>query len=325
MIVKDLIVSVIVPCYNEEEVIDETYLRLLKVMKSLGSKDYELIFINDGSRDSTLEKLKGYAEKDIHTKVLSFSRNFGHQPAICAGIRYCKGDLAIIIDADLQDPPELLPEMISIHLEKKCNVVYGVRQTRQSDTRFKKLTAAIFYRLINLMSDVELPLDAGDFRLIDRKVIAAFNKFSERNKYIRGLISWLGFSQEPLFYVREPRFAGVTKYPLMKMIKFATTSLLYFTTKPLHLSIGLGFLSIVVGLILGAYTLVGKFTGVIDTVPGWASTLITIIFFGGIQLFTVGIMAEYIGSLFEEVKKRPEYIIDECLNMEGRDTERHTI
>ncbi len=315
---KGLFVSVVIPCYNEEEVIDETYSRISRVMGLLELRDYELLFINDGSTDSTLEKLKRHAATDCHTKVLSFSRNFGHQPAVSAGIRYCRGDVAIIIDADLQDPPELFSEMLNIHRARKCNVVYGVRMVRKGDTFFKKITADLFYKIINSLADVDLPLNAGDFRLIDRKVIDAFNKIPERKKYIRGIISWLGYSQEPIHYVREPRFAGVTKYPLKKMIKFATTSLLYFTTKPLHLSIGLGFLSILVGLILAVYTVIRKLSGAIDVVPGWASTLIAVIFFGGIQLFTVGIMAEYIGSLFDEVKKRPEYLIDESVNVDDR-------
>jgi len=303
--------SIIIPCFNEEEVIEETYARIKTVMKEF--KTYELIFINDGSRDRTLPILTNLAKSDKTVRVLSFSRNFGHQPAATAGIHHATGDVAIIIDADLQDPPELFPEMIRLHLEEKANVVYGQRTKRKGESIFKKATAKLYYRLLNRLSEVPMHTDTGDFRLIDRKVMDAFCQFPEKNKYIRGIINWVGFKQVPIHYVREPRFAGETKYPLRKMLNFALTGLLYFTKKPLKLAMNLGIICILVGLGLAAWTLIRYFVGE-GIVPGWSSQLITIIFFGGVQLFTIGVLGGYIGSIFDEVKNRPEYVIGEKLN-----------
>lgn len=309
----NLKVSVIAPCYNEEAVIETTYDRLTKVMSSAGFADYELVFINDGSRDNTLNLLEKFASNDPHVMVVSFSRNFGHQPAVSAGIHHATGDVAVIIDSDLQDPPEIIPEMVKLHLEQKANVVYGVRDSRKGETWFKKVTAKMFYRFINSLSEVKLPLDTGDFRLIDRKVMDMFKKFPERSKYIRGLITWIGFKQVPIHYNRDARLAGETKYPLSKMIKFATTGLLYFSKKPLKLAMNLGFFSIVIGLLLSLYTLVTRILVLNNPVPGWASLMIAVIFFGGIQLLTIGVLGEYLGSMFDEMKGRPEYIVDRVI------------
>ncbi len=310
----DMIISIIIPCYNEEAVIKQTYSRVKNVLNENSYKCYEIIFINDGSKDKTLEYLMEIAGNDINVKIISFSRNFGHQPAVSAGINSCGGDIAIIIDADLQDPPELFPDMIKLHIEEQANVVYGVRKERKGEGFFKILTAKVFYRTLNSLSEVNLPLDAGDFRLIDKKVIESFKSLKEKNKYIRGLISWIGYKQLPIQYVRDKRAAGETKYPLSKMLKFATSSLLYFTKKPLKLAMTLGFISIVVGLGLTIYVFFAKLTDLIKTVPGWASTIISVVFFGGVQLMTIGVLGEYIGSIFDEVKERPEYIIDKKIN-----------
>lgn len=306
------LLSVIIPCFNEEEVINETYRRLKNIVDENNYK-YEFIFINDGSSDNTLKILKKFADADKNTKVLSFSRNFGHQCAVTAGLNQCLGDIAIIIDADLQDPPELFPEMIKLY-NQGFDVVYGVRKERKGENIFKKITAKVFYRLLNKLSDVKLPLDTGDFRLISSKVIKEYKNLPEKNKYIRGLISWLGFKQIPIYYDRDARFAGVTKYPLKKMIKFASTGLLYFSKKPLKLALNLGFFSIMISFILIFYAFFSKFFLSNETVPGWSSTLIIILFLGGIQLFTIGIMGEYIGNIFDELKGRPEYIIEEKVN-----------
>jgi len=311
---KKELLSVIVPCFNEEEVIEETYKRLTIVLKE-NHINYEILFINDGSIDKTLEILTNIAKNDPKIKIISFSRNFGHQSAVSAGIHHCKGDYAVIIDADLQDPPEVIPELLSLAKKEQANVVYGVRKKRKGETFFKRFTAWAFYKIINLLSDVPLPENTGDFRLIDKKVIDAFNQLPEKNKYIRGLISWIGFKQIPYYYVREPRFAGETKYPLSKMIKFATTALLYFTRKPLKLATTMGFMSIVVGLLLTIYVFLSLFLKPQQTVSGWASTIIIIIFFGGVQLLTIGVMGEYIGSIFDEIKNRPMYIIDKTYNI----------
>lgn len=311
---QNLFISIIIPCFNEEQVISHTYNRVDKTMQSFKHGGYELIFINDGSRDKTLEILRAISQKDSNVKILSFSRNFGHQPAVTAGINICKGDIAIIIDADLQDPPELFPEMVKIYLEENANVVYGLRKERKGETFFKRFSAKYFYKTINFLSDTPLPVDTGDFRLIDKHVIEAFKSLPEKNKYIRGLISWIGFKQVPVMYVREERFAGETKYPLSKMIKFASTSLLYFSKKPLKLALTIGLISIIIGIGLAIWVITGLLYRTNSIVPGWASTIIALIFFGGIQLLTIGVLGEYLGNMFEEIKNRPEYIIHEKIN-----------
>lgn len=311
---QNLFISIIIPCFNEEQVIKYTYERVDKAMKSLTYRGYELIFINDGSRDKTLEILREIAQRDSNVKILSFSRNFGHQPAVTAGINMCIGDVAIIIDGDLQDPPELFSEMVKIHVEQNANVVYGLRGERKGETFFKRVSAKYFYKTINFLSDTPLPVDTGDFRLIDKHVIEAFKNLPEKNKYIRGLISWIGFKQVPITYVRDERFAGETKYPLSKMIKFASTSLLYFSKKPLKLALTIGLVSILIGIGLAIWVITGLIYRTNSIVPGWASTIIALIFFGGIQLLTIGVLGEYLGNMFEEIKNRPEYIVHEKIN-----------
>ena len=307
-------ISIIIPCYNEELVIAETFKRTHKVMNSFEHGGYEIIFINDGSRDATLSILKTLAKDDKNVKILNFSRNFGHQPAVTAGISACSGDVAIIIDADLQDPPELFPAMVKKHIEENANVVYGQRESRKGETFFKKITAKLFYRTINYLSDTPLPVDTGDFRLIDKHVIEAFKNLPEKNKYIRGLISWVGFKQLPIMYQREERFAGETKYPLSKMLKFASTSMLYFSKKPLKLALALGLISLLIGLLLGIYVISGLYFRPETVVTGWPSIIISIIFFGGVQLITIGVLGEYLGNVFDEIKNRPEYIVHERIN-----------
>lgn len=302
--------SVIIPCFNEEEVLPQTFERVMAATQGDWHKGAEIIFINDGSRDTTLNLLKEFASSHKEVRVINFSRNFGHQAAVSAGIHYCTGDVAIIIDADLQDPPELFRPMVELYREKEANVVYGVRKERKGETWFKKITAKWFYRLLNQLSDVSLNVDTGDFRLIDRKVINAFKGLGEKNKYIRGLISWMGFKQEPIYYDRDSRAAGETKYPMSKMLKLASIAMFYFSKKPLKMSITLGVFSLIIGLFLTIYVLFVQFSGV-ETTPGWASTLITIIFFGGVQLITIGVTGEYIGNILDEVKGRPQYIVEE--------------
>jgi polyisoprenyl-phosphate glycosyltransferase len=312
-----MLISVIIPSFNEEQVIKESYRRLVNVFTGNDLKEFELIFVNDGSRDNTFNILKEIASRDPHVKVLSFSRNFGHQCAVTAGLNQCKGEVAIIIDADLQDPPEVIPEMLRIYEKENCNVVYGVRKKRKGENFFKLQTAKIFYRMLNYLSDISFPVDTGDFRLIDRNIINVFNQFHEKNKYIRGLISWVGFKQIPVYYEREERFAGETKYPLKKMLKFAAIGVFYFSKKPLKLATSIGFLSILVGLGLALWLFAASVFGLGHVITGWTSTIIVIIFFGGVQLLTIGVLGQYIGSLFDEVKNRPEYIIAEKVNFEN--------
>jgi len=306
-------ISVIVPCFNEESVIETTYQRLKTVLDSLG-RQYRIIFVNDGSSDRTPEILNQMAENDPTVKFLSFSRNFGHQAAVTAGIHNCETDLAIIIDADLQDPPELIPDILATQEREQANVVYCVRRSRVGESKFKLWTAKKFYRLLNRLSEVDFPVDTGDFRLIDSNIIKEFKRLKERGKYIRGLVSWIGFKQVPFYYEREARFAGETKYPLRKMISFASTALFYFSKKPLQLAIGLGFTAVVIGLLMAIWYILGKLIGFTNADPGYTSIMIGVIFFGGVQLLTIGVLGQYVGILFDEVKGRPEYIIEKTVN-----------
>lgn len=312
-------VAVIVPCYNEEAVLRESYRRTKEALAHL-SNPTEIIYINDGSRDRTRALLDEIAAADPSVKVIHFSRNFGHQPAVTAGIHHCDADWAIIIDADMQDPPELIPDILALREKEQANVVYCVRLSRDGESRFKLLTAKWFYRLFNSMSEVHFPLDTGDFRLIDRKVMNEFSRFSEHGKYIRGLISWIGFKQVPFYYERKARIAGETKYPLRKMLSFASNAMLYFSKKPLKLATGLGFLSVLVGIILAVWFTLGKIYGFSNAEVGWTSIMTSIIFFGGVQLLTVGVLGQYVGILFDEIKARPEYIVDEKRNFDASST-----
>ncbi|MDL2278316.1 glycosyltransferase family 2 protein [Parabacteroides sp. OttesenSCG-928-G07] len=307
--------AVIVPCYNEENVVDDAYKRIRQVLLTLSCSS-EIIFINDGSNDKTRELLDAIAAVDKQVKVIHFSRNFGHQPAVTAGINSCDADFAVILDADMQDPPELIPELIELQKKEQANVVYCVRKSREGEGWFKVWTSKLFYRTMNAMSEVVFPVDTGDFRMIDRKVIEQFNQLKEKGKYIRGLVSWVGFKQVPFYYERQARMAGETKYPLRAMLRFASKALLYFSKKPLQLAMGLGFTAVVVGLILGAWFTLGKIYGFSNAESGWTSLMTVIIFFGGVQLITVGVLGQYIGILFDEIKARPEYIIDEKRNFE---------
>jgi len=305
--------SVIIPCFNEEASIGESYQRTKKVLDLL---DYttEIIYVNDGSHDRTRIILDDIAATDPTVKVIHFSRNFGHQPAISAGIKHCDADWAIILDADMQDPPELIPEILGLCKKEQANSVYCVRKSREKERWLKKQTSKLFYRTMNRMSEVKFPLDTGDFRLIDRKIMDEFNRMHEHGKYIRGLISWIGFKQVPFYYERKARFAGETKYPIHKMIGFATTALMYFSKKPLQMATGLGFFAVVIGICLALWVFLGKLLGFSNAETGWTSIITIIIFFGGVQLLTIGVLGQYIGVLFDEIKDRPEYIVDEKRN-----------
>lgn len=302
--------SLIVPCLNEAAVIEASYERFKNMLDGLSDFQSEIIFINDGSTDRTGNILSAIASNDNRVTVLHFSRNFGHQPAVTAGIHHCKSDFAVIIDADLQDPPELIPEILEKQKQEKANVVYCVRQNRKGESFLKKISSKLFYRTLNSLSEVKFPLDTGDFRLIDRRVIEEFKQFREKGKYIRGIISWIGFKQVPFYYKREARFAGETKYPFRKMLHFAGTAMLYFSKKPLKLAIGLGSVTVLIGLLFAVWILLGKIYGFTNAATGWSSIIMLVIFFGGVQLLTVGVLGQYIGILFDEVKDRPEYIIE---------------
>ena len=306
-----MLVTIIIPCFNEEAVLRDTYQRVSAALDNQPDLEHELLFVDDGSSDATPRILAELSRMDARVRVIRFSRNFGHQPAVSAGIQHCCGDVAVIIDADLQDPPEIIPDMIEQLVSTQANVVYGVRKARKGETWFKRTSAKAFYILLNKLSEVPLPLDTGDFRVIDRKIINSFNRLTERNKYIRGLISWMGFKQVPFYYERDPRHAGATKYTLRKMLRFASTGVFYFSKKPLRIATTFGFLSVAAGLLLSIWIFSSKLLNPQYSVSGWASIILLVIYFGGVQLLTIGILGQYIGSLFDEVKQRPEFIIDQ--------------
>lgn len=301
--------SVVVPLYNEEEVLPETYRRLKAVMDSVGGT-YEVVMINDGSRDKTAAMAKEICSGDRNFKLLNFSRNFGHQTAITAGMDHAGGKAVIVIDADLQDPPEIILEMIA-KWKLGFEVVYGKRVSRKGETWFKKLTARTFYRILNKLTDVRIPTDVGDFRLIDSKVKDALLKVPEHNRYVRGLISWLGFRQTEVEFVREARFAGETKYPLRKMIKLAVDGITSFSYKPLKFSIGTGIFLSVSSLVFALVVIILRLNNIVKMEPGWASLMVVCLFFFGFVLIMLGIIGEYIGRIFEEVKGRPLYIVSD--------------
>ena len=307
-------VSFIIPCYNEEEVLPLLYQRLNNVSNELKNYECEFIFINDGSKDKTEEIIENLNKNDNRVKLYSFARNFGHQAAVSCGIHRCESDIAIIIDADLQDPPEIIPYMIEEYEKTKTPIIYGKRISREGESLFKKLTASIFYRLINLLSEVQFPVDTGDFRLIDKTVIEAYKSFSENPKYIRGLISWMGFEQKAFEYKRESRIAGTTKYTLKKMLRLALTGILSFSVKPLRISLFFGIVSILIAIIFSLRVFYLYLFSPADLVRGWASTIIIVLFMGGVQLISLSVISEYLANLFNEVKKRPEYIIKKIIN-----------
>ncbi|MDR0272065.1 MAG: glycosyltransferase family 2 protein [Clostridiales bacterium] len=312
---KNPIYSVVIPAFNEQEVIEETYKRLSAVMKGM-DEPYELLFVNDGSRDKTAEIIAGFCANDESVRLVNFSRNFGHMPAISAGMEYARGEAVFIIDADLQDPPEIFPQMAEKWREG-FHVIYGQREKRVGETIFKKLTAKIFYRFIRKMTSVDMPVDTGEFRLIDRKVCDAVNRLPEKNRYIRGLVSWVGFRQTAIMYVRQERFAGTTKYPLRKMIAFAMDAVTAFSYKPLKLATTLGFFISIASFIYLAVIFFQRFFTE-TTITGWASTVAIILLTQGIVMMILGLMGEYIGRIYEEMKDRPAYIVQEIIGGEDK-------
>ena len=309
-------VSVVIPMYYEEEVAEICYDRVSTVLRKLSDKyEYEIIFVNDGSKDKTLSILKNIADNDKCVKIISFSRNFGHQAAVTAGIKYVTGDAVVIMDADLQDPPELISEMLKLW-EDGNDVIYGKRKTRKGESVFKILTAQMFYSFLNAMSEVEIPKNTGDFRLVDRKVIDVINNLPEHNKFLRGLFSLVGFEQKEFLYDRPKRELGETKYPLKKMFKLASDGILSFSSKPLKLVGLLGILSITFSIVVLIYSLCSYFGNWNNLTPGWTSIMVCITFFAGVQLLSLWIIAEYISRIYDESKKRPEYIINEKINID---------
>jgi glycosyltransferase involved in cell wall biosynthesis len=308
-------VSVVIPMYYEQEVVDVCYKRVKKVLDELKEKyEHEIIFINDGSKDKTLDILQDIAKVDKNVKIISFSRNFGHQAAVTAGLKYVTGDAIIIIDADLQDPPELIPDMIE-KWEQGYEVIYGKRKKRNGESAFKLLTAKAFYTTLNKLSDVDIPGDTGDFRLVDKKVVDVINSLPEHNKFLRGLFSWVGFEQYEYEYERKERYAGKTKYPLKKMLKLASDGIIGFSIKPIKVIGGFGITFVIVSIVILLYFILSKIFGWTNMLKGWTSIMFATTFVGGIVLLSLWIIGEYLVRIYDEAKQRPQYIIKKKINI----------
>lgn len=306
---KEQLLSLVIPVFNEEEVLLDSFTRMDAAMKKT-DHPYEIVYVNDGSRDNTMKKLREIAEGREYVKVLSFSRNFGHQTAVTCGMDHAKGQALIIIDVDLQDPPELIPAMVE-RWEKGADIIYGKRLKRKGETFFKKFTAACYYRLLSFMSAYPIPLDTGDFRLIDRKVADQFLAMREHNRFLRGMSAWMGFAAEPIEYERQERFAGKTKYTLKKMLKLATDGITGFSQKPLVMpgEIGVGICA-VAGLGLIALIVLACTCGV----PGWLWGLDALILLDGMILCFMGVQGMYFGRMYDELQARPLYIVAERIH-----------
>lgn len=308
---NNFLVSIIIPVYNEEKNISPLLKELLPALKTY---QYEVIFIDDGSIDKTVLGIKKHIAQNKNIKLLSFFRNFGHQFALTAGYRQAQGDCVISIDADLQDPPTTIPQMID-KWQEGAKVIYAKRETRDSDNGFKKLTAKIFYRFINFLSDTPIPEDVGDFRLLDREVVEFLNSLPEQSRFLRGLVAWGGYPAAYVLFKRQGRYAGDTHYTLSKMFNFALEGITSFSIKPLRLATYLGFISGTLGFIGIIYAILGKIFLPSYWVTGWTGLFVGIMFLGGVQLITIGIIGEYISKIYQEVQKRPQYLIREKVNV----------
>lgn len=310
MSLTDHRLSIVVPCFNEAESLAALHRRLSRVAQQVVADAYEIVLVNDGSTDRTLAAMCALAAADPRVVCIDLARNHGHQLALTAGLQLCRGERILIIDADLQDPPELLGEMMR-RMDDGADVVYGQRQERQGETAFKRLTAALFYRLLSSFSSIRIPVDTGDFRLVSRRVLKVLNEMPEQHRFIRGMVAWVGFRQEAVPYVREPRYAGETKYTLRKMLSFAIDAITGFSTRPLHLSFYLALIAMAGAGALTLYALVQWSRG--DTIPGWTSLMLVVAAFSSIQLFCLGIMGAYLGRIYVEAKRRPLFVVREII------------
>ncbi len=306
-------ISIVIPCYNEEESLPHLYERLTEVLDQVGEK-YEIILANDGSRDNTGLVINDLVDKDARIRGVHLSRNFGHQLCLTAGLDHARGDVIVMMDADLQDPPELVNEMLAKWREG-ADVVYAQREKREGETFFKKITAAAFYRFMRFLTKIDLPVDTGDFRLIDRVALDAVLSLRESNRFLRGMFVWVGFRQEPVKYVRQARIAGETHYPLRKMVRFAFDAITSFSWVPLQFAVWLGLAAATFSFFYGINVVSTAMQG--NTVPGWASTVVTVLFLGSVQLITIGLLGEYLGRVFDEVKGRPLYVVREVAERES--------
>jgi len=303
--------SLVLPVFNEEPVIPELLKRLGEFLKEVGVT-WEVVFVNDGSRDRSFEMLREACATEPRFKLISFARNFGHQFAITAGVDYAEGEAVVVMDADLQDPPSVVSDMLKKWREG-FDVVYGVRAKREDEGIFKRLTAAMFYRLLRAMVGVSIPVDTGDFRLMSRRVVLTLRSLREANRFVRGMVAWIGFKQTEVRYIRKGRFAGETHYPLSKMIRFALDGITSFSTLPLRLSVLCGVLSGLVGILTACWAVYGWFFTK-DTVHGWTTMMIVVSLAASMQFFMIGILGEYVGRIYEEVKRRPLYIVADKIN-----------
>jgi glycosyltransferase involved in cell wall biosynthesis len=307
--------SVVAPVFNEEGTVDELHRRLTAALTPLG--EYEIVIVDDGSSDGTWDRLRALAAGGTHLRLVRLSRNFGHQVALTAGLDAARGDAIVCIDGDLQDPPEVIPELVAKWREG-YDVVYAVRESRKGESRFKLATASLFYRGINRMSSIEIPEQAGDFRLLSRRALDALRGMPERARFLRGMTSWIGYRQIGVPYARDARFAGSTKYPLRRMLSFASDAVTSFSTTPIRVVTALGFVSVLLCLAALAWTIYLRlFTE--ETIQGWTSVVVVVLFLGGVQLLSIGIIGQYVGRIFEEVKQRPLYIVDETVEGGARD------
>ncbi len=304
--------SVVVPCYGEEASLPALYNRVTRVCAETAGDDYEIVLVNDGSKDRTWPLIALLAESDRHVVGVNLSRNHGHQIALTAGLAICRGGRILVLDADLQDPPELLPEMLRL-MDAGADVVYGRRIERQGESPFKRWSASLFYRLLGALAEIEMPADAGDFRLISRRALDVLNSMPEQHRFVRGMVTWIGFTQVALPYRREPRAHGTSKYPLSRMIAFATDAITAFSVRPLRLSSGLAVLFALMGLLVMGYAIYSWRTGV--AVAGWTSLMCVVLIMGSAQLFVLGIFGEYLGRLAVESKRRPLYVVKEIRSM----------
>lgn len=299
--------SIVVPCYNEAACLDILHTRVSGAARAAVGDDYEIVFVNDGSRDDSWPVMQRLAASDPHLVAINLSRNHGHQLALTAGLDLCCGAQIMIIDADLQDPPELLADMRATMAAEQADVVYAVRRKREGETLFKKLTAALFYRVLDRVTDTPIPLDTGDFRLMSRRALDAFLSLPEQARFIRGMVAWIGFRQVPFLYDRAERHAGETKYPLAKMIRFALDAMTGFSTAPLRFASHFGLALTGASLLLFVYIAIGFFTG--SAVQGWTSTMLVVVLLGAVQMFVLGMIGEYLGRLYVESKRRPLYLV----------------
>lgn len=299
--------SIVVPCYNEEACLELLHARVAAAARSAVGENFEIVFVNDGSRDKSWPIMQQIAARDPHLVAINLSRNHGHQLALTAGLDLCSGDQILVIDADLQDPPELLNDMRATLAAEGADVVYAVRRKREGETFFKKVTAAFFYRMLDRITDTPIPLDTGDFRLMTRRALDAFLSLPEQARFIRGMVAWVGFRQVPFVYDRAERHAGETKYPLAKMVRFALDAVTGFSTAPLRFASHIGLALTGVSVLLMLYIVVGWLLG--RAVQGWTSTMLVVVFLGAVQMFVLGMIGEYLGRLYVESKRRPLYLV----------------